>query len=147
MSNRGRRYDSEPKLNYKKVIGVIVAIAVIIMIIISIVNIVKTGKKKIEVKKISYYVSYENGKFGVINSDGEIVINPEYSEIIAIPNKDVPIFVCTYDVNDQDGTYKTKVINQKNIKLRALYAPLFSVKIKSGKPFGHSPQNALSRQA
>ena len=30
--SRGRRYDDEPKLNLKKVIGVIVAIAVIIMI-------------------------------------------------------------------------------------------------------------------
>ena len=34
MSNRGKRYDNEAKLNYKKVIGVIVAIAVIVMIII-----------------------------------------------------------------------------------------------------------------
>ena len=37
---RGRRYDNEPKLNLKKVAGVIVALAVIIMIIVSIVNII-----------------------------------------------------------------------------------------------------------
>ena len=35
MSNRGRRYDNEPKLNMKKVLGVVIAFAVIIMIIIS----------------------------------------------------------------------------------------------------------------
>ena len=35
---RGRRYDNEPKLNLKKVAGVIIALAVIIMIIISIVQ-------------------------------------------------------------------------------------------------------------
>ena len=116
MSSKGRRYNryAEPKLNMKKVLGVIVAILVIVMVIVSIVNVIKNGKDKNKVKSYSYYTAYENGKFGVINSDGEIVINPEYSEIIAIPNKDVPIFVCTYDVNDQDGTYKTKVINQKN---------------------------------
>ena len=112
--NRGRRYDNEPKLNLKKVAGVIVAFAVIIMIIISIINIVKTGKNKIEVKKYTYYTAYENGKFGVINNEGTIVIEPMYDELISIPNNEKDIFVCVYDVNDIDGTYKTKVINEKN---------------------------------
>ena len=116
MSSKGRRYNNyaEPKLNMKKVLGAIVAILVVIMVIVSIVNVIKNGKDKNKVKSYSYYTVYENGKFGVINNDGETVITPEYTEIIAIPNKDVPIFVCTYDVNDQEGTYKTKVINQKN---------------------------------
>ncbi len=114
MNSRGRRYDSQPKLNLKKVIGVIVAIAVIIMIVISIVNIVKNSKKKIEVKNYSYYTIYENGKFGVINNDGETVIEPSYDEMIAIPNNSKPIFVCTYDVDDKTGTYNTKAINEKN---------------------------------
>lgn len=114
MSSRGRRYDNEPKLNFKKVIGVIVAIAVMIMIVVSIINIVKNSKNKVEVKNYTYYTSYENGKFGVINNDGETVINPEYDEIVSIPNNSKPIFICIYDVNDEDGTYKTKAINEKN---------------------------------
>lgn len=119
MSRRGRRYNryAEPKLNIKKVFGVIVAILVVIMVIVSIVNVIKNGKDKNKLKSYSYYTVYENGKFGVINNEGQAVINPEYTEIIAIPNKDIPIFVCTYDVNDQDRTYKTKVINQNNEKL------------------------------
>lgn len=119
--SRGRRYDDEPKLNLKKVIGVIVAIAVIIMIIISIVNIVKDSDKKVEVKNYSYYTVYENGKFGVINNDGEIVIEPSYDEFISIPNNSKPIFICTYDVNDADGTYKTKALNEKNEEILAGY--------------------------
>lgn len=111
---RGRRYDSEPKLNLKKVAGVIVALAVIVMIIISIVNIVKNSGKTVEVKVYSYYTAYENGKFGVINNEGEIVINPSYDEIISIPNNSKPIFICAYDVDDANGTYKTKAINEKN---------------------------------
>lgn len=121
MSSRGRRYDEKPKLNLKKVIGVIVALAVIIMVIISIVNIVKNSGKKIEVKNYSYYTAYENGKFGVINNDGETVIEPSYDEMIAIPNNSRPIFVCTYDVNDSDGTYKTKAINEKNEEILTGY--------------------------
>jgi len=75
---RGRRYDNEPKLNLKKVVGVIIALAVIIMIIVSIVNIVKKSDQTIEVKVYSYYTVYENGGFGVINNDGEIVNEPTY---------------------------------------------------------------------
>ncbi len=121
MGSRGRRYDDEPKLNLKKVIGVIIAIAVIVMIIISIVNIVKNSNKKIEVKIYSYYTSYENGKFGVINNDGETVIEPSYDEMITIPNNSKPIFICTYDVNDETGTYKTKAINEKNEEILTGY--------------------------
>ena len=118
---RGRRYDNEPKLNLKKVAGVIIALAVIIMIIISIVNIVKNSGKNVEVKIYSYYTVYENGGFGVINSDGEIVIEPTYYEIISIPNNSKPIFICTYDVDDVNGTYRTKAINEKNEEILVGY--------------------------
>ena len=111
---RGRRYDNEPKLNLKKVAGVIIALAVIVMIIISIVNIVKDSDKPVEVKIYSYYTAYENGGFGVINNEGEVVIEPTYYEMISIPNNSKPIFICTYDVDDVNGTYRTKAINEKN---------------------------------
>ena len=52
---RGRRYETEPKLNFKKVVGVVVALAVVIMIIVSIVNIVKDSGKTVEVKNYTYY--------------------------------------------------------------------------------------------
>lgn len=129
MSSKGRRYNryAEPKLNMKKVLGVIVAILVIIMVIVSIVNVIKNGENKKKVKSYSYYTVYENGKFGVINNEGETVINPEYTEIVLIPNKDVPIFICTYDLNDQDGTYKTKVINQKNEEIFKEYSKVEAI--------------------
>lgn len=129
MSSKGRRYNryAEPKLNMKKVLGVIVAFLVIIMVIVSIVNVIKNGEDKKKVKSYSYYTVYENGKFGVINNEGETVINPEYTEIVLIPNKDVPIFICTYDLNDQDGTYKTKVINQKNEEIFKEYSKVEAI--------------------
>lgn len=119
--NTGKRYNSKQKLNYKKVFGTVIAFAVIIMVIVSIIKIVKTSNKKVEIKKVSYYVSYENGKFGVINNSGETVINPEYDEIISIPNNSKPIFVCTYDLNDEEGTYKTKVLNSENKEILTGY--------------------------
>ena len=123
----GKRYDSEPKLNLKKVFGVIVAIAVVIMMIILIINIVKTSNDKVEIKKYYYYTSYENGKFGVINNEGENVIEPQYDEIVLIPNNEKPVFVCTYDVNDEDGTYKTKVVNDKNEEILKGYEKIEAI--------------------
>ncbi|MDO5555478.1 MAG: WG repeat-containing protein [Clostridia bacterium] len=119
--SRGKRYDGEPKLNFKKVIGVIIAVAVIIMIIVSIINIVKTSNNKVEVKNYTYYTAYENGKFGIINDEGNIIIEPIYDEIISIPNNSKPIFICTYDVNDETGTYKTKAVNEKNEEILTGY--------------------------
>lgn len=119
--NRGRRYDSEPKLNLKKVAGVILAIAVLIIVVITISNIVKDSGKKVEVKNYAYYTAYKDGKFGVINNEGEIVIEPSYDEKIAIPNNSKPIFICVYDINDELGTYKTKAINDKNEEIFAGY--------------------------
>ena len=66
---KGRRYeDSGPKLNIKKVIGVIVAIAAIVMAILSIRNLLKSDQSK-EVVRLEYFASYDNGKWGVINSN------------------------------------------------------------------------------
>ena len=124
---RGRRYDEEPKLNLKKVAGVIIALAVIIMIIISIINILKDSGKTVESKVFSYYSVYENGKFGIINNNGEIVIDPTYDERIAIPNKLKPVFICTYDIEDEKGTYKTKAINNKGEEILKGYEQIEAI--------------------
>ena len=34
--------------------------------------------------------------------------------IFPIPEKNTELFVCTYDVQDSTGEYKTKVLNEKN---------------------------------
>ncbi len=114
MSSRGRRYDSEPKLNIKKVIAVIIVFAVIIMAIVEAKKIF-SGSAKVEEKTVTtkYFAVYTDEKWGVINSKGEIVINPEYDEAIIIPDNTKEVFLCTYDVDYNKNTYKTKAINSK----------------------------------
>ena len=34
--------------------------------------------------------------------------------MIVVPNSKKDVFLCTYDVNYDDGTYKTKALNSKN---------------------------------
>ena len=112
--SRGRRYDSEPKLNVKKVFGVIIAFAVLIMIIISIVKILKTDENETTITSTSYLPAYENSKWGVIDGEGNKVIDTSYDEMIVVPNSKKAVFICTYDINEETGEYKTKAINDKN---------------------------------
>ncbi len=117
MSRRARRYESGPKLNIKKVIAVLVFILVVIMFIIGIKSLLNSKNIETATGKIgtvTYYTAYDNGKWGVINSKGETVIDASYDEMIVIPDNVQDIFICTYDVNYSDGTYKTKAINSKN---------------------------------
>ena len=110
---KGKRYDTNEKLNIKKVIAVIMAIAVLVMFIVGIKTLLETDTLKIT-EQTSYYPVYTNEKWGVINQKGEIIINPQYNEIITIPNSKIDLFICVYDVDYTKGTYKTKVLNSKN---------------------------------
>lgn len=119
---RGKRYEGENRLNIKKVISFIIAILVIIMFIISIQKILQpkelqNGKQS----TVQYYPVYTNNKWGVINTNGDIIIEPVYDEMILIPNNDKALFICTYDINYDNGTYKTKVLNGKNQEILSDY--------------------------
>ena len=116
---RGKRYQTEGKLNYTKVFAVIIAIAVVIMFIFIIKNVFKQREKV--TKNYQYFALYAQNKWGVINQDGDEVITPSYQEMIIIPNEEKDVFVCTYDIDEQTGTYKTKAINSKNEEIFTAY--------------------------
>lgn len=121
--SKGKRYNgSEHKLNIKKVIAVIITILVIIMSIVVFARLLKPKNSSTEKKvAMAYYAAFDNNKWGIINSSGETVIQPEYDEMIIVPNKEKPVFIVTYDVNYTDNTYKTKAIDEKNKQLFAEY--------------------------
>lgn len=113
--SRGKRYDKEQKLNIKKVIAVIMAIAVVIMFVIGIKTLL-TQETDNQTKTVisNYYPVYTNEKWGVIDQTGKIVIEPTYDEMITIPSSKTDLFICMYDVDYTNDTYKTKVIDSKN---------------------------------
>ena len=114
--SRGKRYDSEPKLNIKKVIAVLLVIAVIVMFVIAIKKIVfSDNSARITAK--TYFSAYLNNKWGVIDNSANIVIEPIYDEMIIIPDKNKDVFICTENVNYENNTYTTKVINSKNSEI------------------------------
>lgn len=116
--SRGKRYDSEGKLNIKKVMAVIIAVAVVVMFVIGLKKLLnKEPKNDEKVIPINYFSVYTNGKWGVIDSKGNSIIEPNNDDMIQIPDKTKAVFVCTYDVNYTDDTYKTKVLNDKKQEL------------------------------
>lgn len=119
---RGKRYEGENKLNMKKVLSFVIAIAVIIMFVISLQKILEPKEMQNEKQAtVQYYPVYTNNKWGVIDTNGDIIIDPTYEEMIIIPNNEKAVFLCIYDVNYEDGTYKTKIINEKNTEILTEY--------------------------
>lgn len=116
--SRGKRYDGEQKLNIKKVFAVIIALAVIIMFIFGISKLFDS-ESSVQTKTVAlrYFPVYTNGKWGVIDSSGNIIINPEYDEYIVIPDNTKGIFVCTINTDYENNTFDTKIINEKNEEL------------------------------
>ena len=53
-----------------------------------------------------------NEKYGVINKQGEVVIQNKY-DIIQIPNPEKPVFICMKNYKAETGEYDTNVYNEK----------------------------------
>ena len=124
---KGRRYDKEPKLNMKKVIAVILAIIVIVMFVIIIRNIVSGDGDNDRIRSLSYFSSFENNKWGVIDSTGNNIIEPSYEEMVIVPDSKKDVFIITYDVDYNTGTYSTMALNSKREKIFTDYTQVEAI--------------------
>lgn len=119
--SRGKRYIEEQKLNPKKVIAALVVVAIIVLFVIGINNLIKKKEQtQSYFTEIAYYTMLQNDKWGVINSKGEVVIEPEYSLMIVIPDNKKEVFICN-ELGEDNSTIKTKVINANNSQLFTEY--------------------------
>lgn len=119
--SRGRRYNHEPKLNIKKVIAVIIAFIVLIMFIIAIKNLLSSDSSTSNLVSKSYFLFNKDNKWGVIDNNARVIIEPTYEDALVIPDSKKDIFICTYNVNYEKGTYETKVLNSKGKELFTEY--------------------------
>ncbi len=99
------------KKNGLKIGIIIISIIAITIAIVFGIKEYNLSYKVLEIKEVNYYVVEEGEKMGVINKDGNIII-PIQHESIKIPNPEIPFFICYYDY-DEEGNYKTKVLNEK----------------------------------
>lgn len=103
------------KGNNKKII-IIIAVILIAIIGTAVFFIFNNNNKGIELTEINdseikYYRIIKNEKVGVINKDGETIIEPQYANI-RIPNPTTEVFICTDQVNSNDE--KWKAVNAQN---------------------------------
>ncbi len=119
---RGKRYDEKPKLNIKKVLATLIAIAVFVMFIISLKNLLTTTEIKGEVASpTTYFTVFENNKWGVVDNNGSTILETNQDEMIVIPDKNKDLFICTYDVNYETGEHKTRILNEKGKEILTNY--------------------------
>ena len=94
MSRSGKRYSTERKLNIKKVFATIMAVVIVILFIMVIVKMLNGYENTKEKSfQLSYYSVYENGKWGVIDTKANTIIEPTYDEMIIVPDSSKDIFV------------------------------------------------------
>ena len=130
--SRGKRYDNEPKLNLGKVVAFLIAIAVIIMVFISIKNLLTNDKNKEIVVETTYFSVIENNKWGVIDNHGEYIIKPQYDEMIIIPNKNKDVFIIYEDVDYENETFTSKVLNSKSDEILNKYSNIEPIENYNG---------------
>lgn len=111
------------------IIGIIVV--VVILVAVGVLFFWQNGKKK-EVEKITefnYFALEKDGKTGIIDKNGNVLIEPSY-DAIQIPNPSKPVFICVYNYNVETGEYDTKVLNDKNEEIFTEYENVSAIQIK-----------------
>ena len=106
---------------------VIILILVIILAIVFMVKGAKDSGRKYsieEVKNHDFFVLQKDDKYGVINKDSNIVVEPKFENVI-VPNPSKGIFICYTDNNT------TKVYNEKNEEIFTNYNDVSSIRLKN----------------
>ena len=115
----------------KKIRWIIIGIVAVIIIAISImaiINEVQLHYKVEEISEYNYFTLEQNQKYGVIDRNGNIVIEAEY-EAVQIPNPSKAIFVCVKEYNENTKEYETVVYNEKKEVLFSNYKNVQSISI------------------
>lgn len=120
----------------KKTVFIIIGIICIILSTAILVIAIRNKKPNLDyqlevVSEINYMVFMDNSKYGVINKNGEVVVEAKYDEI-QIPNPSKPLFVCKYDYDTEKNQYKFKVLNEKSEQILYQYVIVEAIELSSG---------------
>ena len=109
----------------KKSIFIVLIFIILIGIVVAGVSIYFNNKAKYDfeitkVEQINYHVINENNKYGVIDRDGNVVVEAKY-DVVQIPNPSKDIFICLYNYNSEEKDYSSDVFNSRGEKLYQEY--------------------------
>lgn len=108
----------------------IILIAITSIVVFFIANEIGLNYEIEEVKEINYSTLVHEGKYGVIDKQGNIIVEPIY-DAIQIPNPSKPVFACIGDYNQETKQYTTKIFNDKNEQLFTKYEDISVIPIET----------------
>ena len=116
--------------NNKNLVIVLILIVLVIAIIVGIV-VGKNSKYKIKLEEITqsdveYFALQKDNKFGVINKNGDIVIEPQYDGV-KIPNPTKKVFICSVDSEND----RWKAVNEKNEQQWSDYGSVDAISLRA----------------
>ena len=119
--------------NKKQGKGVNLKPIITILIIVAIIAVILFVRSKIgnkvsyeEVTEYNYFIITIDEKSGVIDKEGNVIINPEY-DYIQIPNPSKPIFVCLFDYNTDERDYSSKILNENGDEIYTNYTNIQAI--------------------
>ena len=131
-----KNQNSKSKINIKivkKIVLTIIAIILISIIAYTVNYFINKSKREYsieEVKEFNYYLVRQDGKYGVIDRTGNLVVTNEYEDII-IPNPEKPLFICIYNYNLENGEYDTKILNNEGKEIFTEYEEVEAIALKN----------------
>ena len=111
----------------KNIVKVLLFVLIIVLAVVFMFIGAKEESRKYsieEVKNYNYYVLQKDGKYGVIDKNANVIIEPKY-ETVVIPNPSKEIFVCTNENKE------TKILNSKNEEQFTEYKEVSSIRLKN----------------
>lgn len=115
------------KKNVLIILGIVVLVAILaIGIVMYFIDKSKYDFEIVKVTQVNYHVLHEENQYGVINRDGEVVVEPKY-DIVQIPNPSKDIFICMYNYNGEEKEYQIDVLNCNGEKLYQEYDNIQSI--------------------
>ena len=111
----------------KKKLWIILAIVIIILTAIFIIYKIKDSKINYEIEQVEqylYFKYYDNEKMGIIDHNGNIIIDAQYDNIV-IPNPEKDVFICYVD-NEPN-----QVLNSNGEEIFSEYDNIEPIKLKN----------------
>ncbi len=114
----------------KWIILAIIAILIVIVAVYVSINEAQLQYDIEEIKEYNYFALTQKSKYGVVDKNGNVIIEPNYTAI-QIPNPSKPVFICISDYNEETQSYDTLVFNDKKERLFENYDSVQAIAINT----------------
>ena len=105
------------------IIGILILVCIISFVSYKLVKKQNRKYEISEVKQYNYFLLKQNNLYGIIDKEGNTIIEAQYDEI-AIPNPEKAVFVCYKDKN-------IKVLNSDNTEILTEYEKVEPIRLKN----------------